>query len=108
MTGLGCAGSGKNVLINALVGCIRNMFNNNNSVLVTAPTGAAAYNVWGQTIHREFSVNTRGKKQEKHGKVAKRKYCSQAYVNNCSIFDERSLISQAVLRSADQHQHCSS
>jgi hypothetical protein len=71
MTGLGCAGSGKNALINALVGCIRNMFNNNNSFLVTAPTGAAAYNVGGQTIHREFSVSTRGKKHEKLGKVAK-------------------------------------
>jgi hypothetical protein len=52
MTVLGCAGSGKSVLINTLVGCIRKMFNN--SVFVTAPTGAAAYNVGGQTTDREL------------------------------------------------------
>jgi hypothetical protein len=35
MTVIGCAGSGKSVSINTLVGCIGNMFNNNNSVFVT-------------------------------------------------------------------------
>ncbi len=60
MTVLRCAGSGKCVLINTLVGCIRKMFNYN-SVLLTAPTGAAAYNVGGQTIHREFLCEHKGK-----------------------------------------------
>ena len=41
------------------------MLNNNNSVLVTAPTGAAAHNVGGQTIHREFKINV-GKKKHKY------------------------------------------
>ncbi len=45
MTVIGCAGTGKSVLINTLVACIRKMFKKNDSVLVAAPTGAAAYNI---------------------------------------------------------------
>jgi len=45
MTIMGCGGTGKSVLINTLVACIRKIFNDNNTVFVTAPTGAAAYNV---------------------------------------------------------------
>jgi len=55
----GCGGTGKSVLINTLVACIRKIFNDNNSVFVTAPTGAAAYNVGGSTMHREFKINVR-------------------------------------------------
>lgn len=102
MTVLGCAGSGKSVLINTLVGCIRKMFNNNNSVLVTAPTGAAAYNVGGQTIHREFCVNT-GKKHENLGKVAKENLVAKLMSTIALFFDERSLISQVVLGSAEMN-----
>ena len=59
ITIMGCGGTGKSVLINTLVACIRKIFNDNNSVFVTAPTGAAAYNVGGSTIHREFKINVR-------------------------------------------------
>ena len=59
MTIMGCVGTGKSVLINTLVTCIRKIFDNNGSVFVTAPTGAAAYNVGGSTIHREFKINIR-------------------------------------------------
>jgi hypothetical protein len=34
----------------------KNNFSNNNSVFVTAPTGAAVYNVGGTTIHKEFKI----------------------------------------------------
>ena len=50
---------GKSVLINTLVPCIRKIFKNNDTVFVKAPTGAAAYNVRGSTIHREFKINIR-------------------------------------------------
>jgi len=42
MTIMGCGGSGKSVLINTLLTCIRKIFDDNDSVFVTAPTGAAA------------------------------------------------------------------
>jgi len=41
MTVVGCAGTGKSVLINTVVGYIRKIFQDNNSVIVAAPTGAA-------------------------------------------------------------------
>jgi hypothetical protein len=53
---MGCSGTGKSVLINTLVTCIRKIFDDNYSVFVTAPTGAAAYNVGGSTIHRELKI----------------------------------------------------
>ena len=59
MTIMGCGGTGKSVLINTLVACIRKIFNDNDTVFVTAPTRAAAYNVRGSTIHREFKINVK-------------------------------------------------
>lgn len=59
-----CAGTGKSVLINTIVGCICKMFNSNNCAFVVAPTGAAAHNVGGQTIHHEFKVNINKKKKK--------------------------------------------
>jgi hypothetical protein len=44
---MGCGGTGKSVLINTVVSYIRKIFQSNNSVLVTAPTGVAAHNVGG-------------------------------------------------------------
>jgi len=63
MTVIGCAGTGKSVLINTVVGCIQKMFQDNNSVVVAAPTGAAAHNVGGQTMHREFKIERKTKQE---------------------------------------------
>lgn len=52
----GAGGSGKSVLINTLVTVMRRMFNDNDVVRVVAPTGAAAFNVGGETIHSSFSI----------------------------------------------------
>jgi ABC-type glutathione transport system ATPase component len=43
MTVVGCAGSGKSILIITVVGYIRKIFQDNNSVILAAPTGAAAH-----------------------------------------------------------------
>jgi hypothetical protein len=56
MTVVGCAGTGKSILINTVVGYIRKIFQDNNSVIVAAPTGAAAHNVGGQTLHRALKI----------------------------------------------------
>ena len=47
----GPGGTGKSVLINTLVFLIKKFFNDNNVVKVLAPTGVAAFNVGGETIH---------------------------------------------------------
>ena len=42
---------GKSVLINTLASVIRRFTNAQDSVIVTAPTGTAAFNVNGETLH---------------------------------------------------------
>jgi GTPase SAR1 family protein len=50
MTVIGGGGTGKSTLINS--SCDHHqIFQDNDSVHVLAPTGAAAFNVGGQTIH---------------------------------------------------------
>jgi ATP-dependent DNA helicase PIF1 len=63
MTIMGCAGTGKSVLINTVVAYIRRI-QKNYSFIVAAPTGAAAHNVGGQTIHREFKIDMRKKQSD--------------------------------------------
>ena len=63
MTVLGKGGTGKSFVINTIVTEIRKFFRKNDVVIVTAPTGAAAFNVRGQTIHREFGITKTKKKQ---------------------------------------------
>ena len=53
----GSGGTGKSVLINTLVTVMRKMFDNDKVVHITAPTGAAAFNVNGETIHRLMEIN---------------------------------------------------
>jgi len=56
LTVMGAAGTGKSVLINTLVTVLRTMFGSNDVVQVAAPTGTAAFNVGGETLHRLFSI----------------------------------------------------
>ena len=53
----GAAGSGKSFFIKALANTIRDMYGDQNVVHISAPTGAAAHNVGGETIHRKFAIN---------------------------------------------------
>jgi hypothetical protein len=56
MTIMGAAGTGKSVLINTLVTMLRVMFDDNDVVHIAAPTGTAAFNVGGETLHQMFSI----------------------------------------------------
>jgi hypothetical protein len=53
----GSAGAGKSFLIKCLVNTVRNIFESKDVIHVCAPTGAAAFNVGGQTLHRKFGIN---------------------------------------------------
>ena len=63
MTILGKGGTGRSFLINTIVSEIQKHLKMNDTVVVTAPTGAAAYNVKGQTIHQEFGVRKNTSKE---------------------------------------------
>ncbi len=58
----GPAGTGKTVVINTIVTLIRSMFNANGVVQVCAPTGTAAFNAGGETLHH-FLANKAGMRQ---------------------------------------------
>lgn len=102
MTVLGAAGTGKSVLINTIVTAIRSLFDNNDAVLVAAPTGAAAYNVGGMTLHRLLGINIWD--PDKEPSVAMKKRISAMLRSTVVlIIDERSMISQEVLGAAEQN-----
>jgi hypothetical protein len=46
------AGTEKSFIINTIVSYLRSMFGDNDVVHVLAPTGIAAFNVLGDTLHR--------------------------------------------------------
>ena len=50
-------GTEKSFLISTIVSKIQQYFQANESVLIVAPTGTAAYNIGGQTLHREFGIS---------------------------------------------------
>ena len=56
MTVSGEAGSGKSVLIHALVTVVRRMFGYKDSAIVVGPTGSSAFNAGGKTIHSFFGI----------------------------------------------------
>ena len=62
MTVCGKGGCGKSFVINCIVSHLRRMFQCNFVVHTVAPTGAAAFNVNGKTIHRFANFNLDHKK----------------------------------------------
>ena len=55
-TTMGCGGTGKSFLINTLVSLIRRYTQQNDTIKVAAPSGGAAYNVGGCTLHRYLNL----------------------------------------------------
>ena len=100
MTVMGQGGTGKSRLINTLVSVIRTMFEKNDSVHVAAPTGAAAFSVGGQTLHRLFCVKTTN--ADKQMSTKEQEYLGNMLQSTIALFfDERSLISQSALGSSE-------
>ena len=78
------------------------MFGTNKCVHVTAPTGAAAYNIGGETLHRTAGIKVNNENdppsEEKMKNMIKNLYTTVAL-----IIDERSMISQKVLGAAERN-----
>ena len=99
-TVLGMAGSGKSHLIRVIVQCIKYMFGRNDCVFVGAPTGVAASNVGGETIHSLFSISPKRDdyrmKKETENKM-KQKLANVVVL----LIDERSMLGNVNLAFAE-------
>ena len=100
MTINGPGGSGKSVLIQTIIAVLRTLFNTNNVALVAAPTGSAAFNVNGETLHRLVSIGI-SKNEEPLTEVKKKILLSRFSNLLCLIIDERSLLSATTISKAE-------
>jgi hypothetical protein len=55
-TVVGCGGTGKSYIINTILTIVRKLTKRNTTILVGAPSGAAAYNVQGSTLHHLLGI----------------------------------------------------
>ena len=98
----GAGGSGKSVIINTIVTCLRQMFNTDDVVRVVAPTGTAAFNVHGQTFHHLLGnrVTVNSYLPNTMSKSKKMKLIKKFKTLLALIVDERSLVSNVNLGTA--------
>jgi GTPase SAR1 family protein len=103
---LGEGGVGKTILINTLTSVIRRMFNRTDVMRVAAPTGVAACNVGGETLHRLTGSRPSKKTGEyKAGSMStqqKDKLSSQFRNLLGLICDERSMLASLLLGESEQ------
>ncbi len=55
-TVVGCGGTGKSYIINTILTIVRKLTKRNATILVGAPSEAAAYNVQGSTLHHLLGI----------------------------------------------------
>lgn len=99
----GKGGSGKSVIIDTIVTAIRRMFHRNDVVQVAAPTGTAAFNVGGKTLHNlmHMGVDKFDYKAESLSETARARLVKDFGSLLALIIDERSLISSKDLGTAE-------
>jgi hypothetical protein len=105
LTVVGAGGTGKSVIINTLLTVIREMFQVNNSALVGAPTGTAAFNVCGETLHRMLSilVGSIYDADSEMGTHTKMRLVKKLIKTVAIFIDERSMVSLSTMGTAERH-----
>ena len=109
LTICGQAGSGKSVLIRTLVSVLRQMFRRNDCCYVCAPTGSAAYQAGGQTIHSLFGIKSSQTSYNVTPTLQQK--LLQKFANIvCLIVDERSMVCSEILATMESYAsatfHC--
>jgi len=98
----GSAGSGKSFFIKALSNTVRKMFGDQSVVQVAAPTGAAAFNVGGETLHRKWCINPH-RPSTPLGAAAKKRLMETQKRVLVIIVDERSMLTSGVLGASERN-----
>lgn len=101
-TVLGEAGTGKSYVINTITTIMRKLTQCNDTVLVAAPSGAAAFNVGGCTLHRSLMIDV-DKKTSILSDDKKKELQKQLKRLLVFIIDERSMVASNLLASSETH-----
>jgi hypothetical protein len=99
---MGCGGTGKSYIINTILTMIANMTKSNAPVLIGAPSGSAAFNVQGSTLHHLLGIGVTRPEDNITQKVQE-KLQSQLKNVLCLFIDERSMLSSKVLSAAERN-----
>ena len=102
----GAAGAGKSFFIKCLVNTVMKMFPGSNVVEVAGPTGASAYNVGGETMHRKWAINPH-KPSQKPGKEASERLQKKHKRTLLILIDERSMLTCDTIGAAERNTSAS-
>jgi hypothetical protein len=101
-TVMGCGVSGKSFIINTIISIVRNMTQLNDTIKVGAPSGAAAHNVQGSTLHRLLGISVSRPEEKITGTALENlQECLKHLL--CLIIDEQSMLSSKVLAAAERN-----
>jgi hypothetical protein len=99
---MGCGGTGKSYIINTILTIVRKMTRSNTTLLIAAPSGSAAFNVQGSTLHHLLGISVKRPEDKMSDKV-QQKLLKQFESVLCLIIDERSMLSSRVLAAAERN-----
>ncbi len=99
---MGCGGTGKSYIIITILTIVRKYTKRNTTILVGAPSGAAAYNVQGSTLHHLLGIRVSWPKDNITQKV-KDKMLDRLENSLCLFIDKRSMLSSKVLGAAERN-----
>ena len=102
MTLDGMAGCGKTVLVKTLVSVVRTMFQSQRAALICAPTGAAAFNAGGCTVHHMCGISARNANQMQITDEQKERL-ERTFMDTIVIFfDERGMLDSKLVGKAER------
>ena len=99
---MGSAGTGKSFIINTIISMVRKLTGSNDTVQIAAPSGAAAFNVQGSTIHNLLGVRVTNPEKDLTENT-KSRLLEQLERLLVLVIDERSMISSKVLAAAERN-----
>ncbi|KAL2499053.1 ATP-dependent DNA helicase [Abeliophyllum distichum] len=100
----GGAGTGKSTLINAIVHSTFILFHSNKAVRIMAPTGVAAFNIGGATIHHELAISAERKPSQPYIHISGdqcRRMQEDFKDTKLIIIDEYSMLGRSMLANVD-------
>ncbi len=93
---MGCGGTGKSFIINTIISIVQKRMQQNDTIQVGAPTGAAAFNVLGSTLHCLLGINM-SQPEELLQETSREQRKSRLTNLLCLMIDEQSMLSSIIL-----------